>query len=600
MFFIISQKMDMRKKCIKAIVFFICLSAMVFALTSCNESNIMTVDTSLTANNNFSGQQQVNITFPESITKSATLTEKLEKIIKNSCPSELSFSKLNSETTSYSFILDFDSKNDYCEKIKKLIGYEPIVAFGVYNNILTNGWSLYEDFDTIEMLKWLETAIKDSEEKRLELVMQYNQKPVVTIDGSTGESKGSTNNIYASKMTGYPVHSVEIHTTNYKNKTYDRKIILSFPESTYEKLGEELEEYISGLAGATSSETWTKSGNYRVFEAFYEKVDYATIGNYTSALLSCAEESVVYGDLNNSSTALAQQLVFEEKLNILGFIPEKDKEIELKYSYTLPALSSSPEGLSMTKGEWKKVGKSEEGKYVLTSQLPALNIRIPDGVQYSIMGINIELNHIATDSFSRIVSFVYSPDEAEGFSYACNFFRNAGAAVVTSEPDGEKLVCSLVFEGSSSSISEQMGKIFGGGNFISLDASSSITSVATKLKLSDNINMEYMLSENNGDAPITYTFVRKNDEHISRMNVDGNDVDVNKSSLKTSFKLSSGNASVVCSGSVANGDGITFCCIVFSMILTMGAITVLMLLRKTRMTKESTRKEEQNKKEDNM
>ncbi len=567
--------MKLKNYILKAVLFVSAL-LIVCALCGCNESKLMDVDTALTIDNNFSGEHTISLTLPESIAKSGSAHTKFDELISQFCPKELTLSKLDGERPVYTFKLQFASKAEYCEKLKAILSYEPIVAFGVYDNILTKGWCIYEDFNVTDMLAWLEKAVSDASDSALDYKQNYNRKPVITVNGITGENKGSYDNIYASKMTGYPIHSVEIQTTNYKNKTYDRKIILSFPESTYDKLSDELESYISELAGATSTESWTKSGNYYLFEAFYQNIDCTAMGNYTSKLLFCPDESAVYGDLNNASTALAQQLVFEEKTNLLGFISEnKSGETELTYSYTLPSTASAGEGITLSKGIWSKQGLWNDGKYTLNSNSPILTLRIPDGAQYKVNGINIQLEHNKSDEFTKKLDFVFPKSEVEGFNYTSNYFKSAGAEVVQSEPEGKKLTCSVIFKGSSSNINDSIGKIFGGGNYITLESRSSLLSVSEKSDFKDNISIDYMLGEKNAKVPITYTFVRNPDEYVSSILSGNTSIDVNKESYETTFKLDSGDASVLCKTSMPFADGITFCVIVFSMLTVLAIVSLL-------------------------
>lgn len=576
----------MKKRILKGFMLILCAISICFMLYGCNESDVMRLDTRLTIDGSFLGQRVITVRFPDSITKSDASIEKLENIISKNCPKDLSYERLEGDDVMYAFTLDFSSKTDYEDKIKSVIGHDAIVSFGTYDNILTKGWSLYEDFSTLDTMKWLSDAVEESSEKKLSFTFDNSNKPVVTVSGTTGTVNSTSGNIYASDLTGHAVHSVEIQTTNYKDKNYDRKIILTFPEETHQKLNKELESYISELAGATTAESWTKSGNYHVFEAFYENIDYTTLGNVTSALLNCTDESVIYGDINNSSTPLAEQLVFEEKLNLLSFIPEKGRTVDLTYSYTLPSITSIGDGLIMQSGAWQKSGGWSDGKYTLQSKSPSLAIRIPDGIQYSVQGIDIVLSHNSENEFKRTVSFVYDNENSAGYNYACGFFGDVGAEIVQSVPDGKKLICSVVFEGTSQQISEQLGKIFGGGNYISSNSKSSITSVVTKLDFVDSMNIEYMLSANNADAPITYTFIKSAGEHITdiRVNESGTESEIKaeKDSSEIKMRLKSGNASISGKSTLPYQDGIVFCSIFFSLLVVLAVVLVLLNINSAR------------------
>ncbi|MGN1111813.1 MAG: hypothetical protein ACI4RP_01285, partial [Acutalibacteraceae bacterium] len=136
-------------------------------------------------------------------------------------------------------------------------------------------------------------------------------------------------------------------------------------------------------------------------------------------------------------------------------------------------------------------------------------------IQYEIKGINVTLESYDDDNYNRFFDFVYSGvNGQEGRDYAYNFLDKKGVSVTRMKSE-DGVVCRITSKGSAKKISEEINKLFGGGNSLSYSQYTDSMSVVTNVSLTDEINISYMLTGKNKDVPLTYTLYTKGNESVS-------------------------------------------------------------------------------------
>ena len=111
-----------------------------------------------------------------------TLRETIASISNRVCELELSMYEENAAINEIHYVLDIPVKiignsspilylrlNEFekaisrmPEKLKSILGSDANVSFGMYDNILSKGFSIYEDFTVNDTFNWLEKAVKES------------------------------------------------------------------------------------------------------------------------------------------------------------------------------------------------------------------------------------------------------------------------------------------------------------------------------------------------------------------------------------------------------------------------------------------------------
>ena len=508
-------------------------------------------------------------TFPNKLISTDEKEKNLESTVKSFIPDSMKYVKeVTDEGIQYTFTVSFASKAEYEANLKTILNREPSVMFVTSNTILAKGWRFLEDFDTTDLLKWLPEGLNSRGIDDIILEPEV-ESTMVNMDG-TLEKSGSTVDI--NKMEGYAVKGVTIETTNYKNYTYDRKIKMVFPKDTMDKIGADLKEYLNERTASCEYATWTQEGNYQCYEVLFKGITIYQVADNMNLLFDSVDGTAEYGDSTNSSTALAEQLTFKEKFNLLCYVGENGKNPEITYKYTVDGNTTYGEGSLYKQGEWKSYGKWKDGIYTMNTDDSSVYISIPDGTQYEIEALYITLQAEGNDRFVRTMDFIYDADTgSDGLDYAYKYFKahDVDAEKLKSDP---YMVCRIVHSGSSKKLSGKLGNLFGGGNYISYTATDDALSIINKTKFIENLNISYMLTGKNAEVPIVYTVCEKGSESIRSLEaVSDNYKGIGKQKednvTQTAVNLNSGDSEISFTGVVPNGLGIfVYCLISFIMI----------------------------------
>lgn len=581
----------------KAALFIMCAVLFAAVFSGCENAKVQ-VENLVSINAQFKGSRSVTVNTGTAFEGKEELKEQFDEVIKEYCPSAYQKEIKNGDDgLKYIFTVDFESKADYISKIAAIIGREPGVALGTPDSDLARGWHLKEDFDGLELIKWLQAGVE--EKKYGDLNFEYESTSnIVNMSGDIQSSQGSKIDI--NTVEGYPVTAVSVETTNNKKDSYDRRFTLSVPQSTYDKMGDTLKTIMrERTAAAAVYSGWTQQGNNQEFQILYQGITAAELQHVTALFLDCKEASVYYGDENNSSTPLAEQLVFEENLNVLGFVPKKDGDVAFSYKYSLPLKTTHGEGVVKNQGVWEKQGSWIDGIYTLNSREKSFTLRIPDGIQYEIEGLGVTLEDNGGDSFTRSFDFLYNKNTGEeGRAYAYQFFKKKGIDAVQKKTD-DALICRITTKGTADQISKQLNSLFGGGNALERTENTSAMAVVTDISLKDSVNLSYMLTGDNADVPFTYTLKNKGGENIISLNGEGESKKDSSAVADADgayrITLQGGENTVEFGATVPYVQGVAVYCVIAGVMLVIALLLILFFLRKTRKLRLKEQQEQERK-----
>lgn len=583
------------KKGIKLLLLLLCAGLFAGLFSGCENTKVQ-VENLINMNAQFKGSRSVTVNTGFVFEGKEDLKAQFDETVKEFCPSVFKREvKSADEGLKYIFTIEFESKEDYINKISSVLDRQAGAALGTPDSDLARGWHLKEDFDGMELIEWLQDGI--AEKKYNDIDFEYESTSnIVNLGGDIQSSQSSQIDI--NTVEGYPVTAVSIETTNNKKDSYDRRFTLSVPQSTYEKMAKTLQTIMRERTAADAVYSgWTQQGNNQEFQVLYQGITASQLQRVTSLFLDCKESSIYYGDENNSSTPLAEQLVFEENIDVLSFVPKKDGEVAFSYKYSLPLKTTHGEGLVFSKGVWEKQGSWVDGVYTLNSKNKAFTVRIPDGIQYDIEGLAVTLENNGGDSFTRSLDFLYSKkDGEEGRNYAYQFFKKQGVSVSQKQSD-DALICRIAMKGTAQQISKQLDDLFGGGNTLERTENTSTMAVVTDIALKDSMNLSYMLTGGNAEVPFTYTLINKGGENIISLNGEG---EAKKDSAAVAendgayrIALQGGENTMELSATVPYVQGVTTYCVVAGAMLLIAVLLILFFIRKTRLVKIKEEQEQQ-------
>lgn len=554
-------------------------------LCGCGETTVQ-VENMLKLEQSFSGTRTITCNFGTQVNGNDQQKQELDSVIADACPSSLTYENISDDSGyKYIFTISFNSLTDYKKKIENVIGKQVNPALATPNSDLARGWRLREDFDGMDLVQWLKTGIKEKGYKDLNTTFNSTSN-VVNYGGDIVSSKDSV--IAIDAVEGFPVNSISMETTNNKSDSYDRKIILSVPQSTFDKMGAKLNTIMEARTDATAVYSgWSQQGNYQEYQVLYQGINLKDLQRVTNLFMDNNSADIYYGDENHSSTPLAEQLVFEENIDILSFIPQEGKSVSLNYKYSLPIKTTHGQGVVLRNGVWEKEGEWVDGVYTLQSTDSVYDMRIPDGMQYAISGINVSLTAYDNNNFTRTFDFIYDKQAGEdGMNYAYNFLTKKGINAAKDKTD-TSLICRITQSGTAQEISNQVGDLFGGGNYMSYSSQTSAMAVVTDIAVEDNINITYMLTGSNINVPFTYTVHSGGNENISDMTGENQAVKetpkiISNKDGSFTAKMVGGENNITFAATVPYSPGVTTYCIVAGVMLLLAGLLILLFINKTK------------------
>ena len=563
----------------KRMISILLTAAMIFAaaltLTGCSGDGV-TIESVMDISSGFSGTRTVTVKFPLSV----KIDEFKDAVIADDPTSDtdgVTFIYKGVEEDGYYFELGFEfgDNAEYEEQVSAVIGRQASSILSVKDTILTKGTRMSENFALRDLAAWIiRDAAAAEETKGLEFTEAGNTVSIDSQSFSTGPS------IDINEVVGCTVNSVSINTSNDKEGHYDRTFVFSVPNDIYITFQESFEQYfLTNTAPASSYYGWKAEGSSMLYTVIYEALDIDELKEYTAMLLDTDDIEIYYGDRDNSSTPLSEGRVFEESLDTFSFIGPDKGAPKLSYTYSLPSSAIHGDGAVYTDGRWAAQGKWEEGVYRLEPDIGAIQLRVPDGVQYAINGIDFILESLGGERFRRTTSFLYSKtDGYDGMNYALGFFTAKGAVAYTEEDD-DNLICSVVSEGTTAEITAELVSLFGSGNFMTCSRRAGAFALSEKTEFTDYISLGSMLNSSNANRPMRYRIRSSGGENIVSVSVDGSE-SAYISPAESELTVKGGNAAVSYRGNIPITSHIIIYVIAGSLLLAATILTAALMLRR--------------------
>ena len=554
------------KKAVSLLLTIILALSVMLMFTGCGPDQVM-VESVMDITADFEGTRTVTVKYP----LSAVIDDIKDAVLADDPTSEVegaSFKYKGVEEDGYYFVLSFtfSDREEYEEQVSAVIGRRATSVLSVKDTVLTKGTRMTEDFGLRDLVTWMirDTAMTD--QKDLEFTESVN---TVAIGSKTFNADPT---IDISDVAGCIVNSVSIRTSNDKGDHYDRTFTFSVPNDAFVAFKDSFEEYfLSNTAPAAGYSGWSAEGGSMIYTVIYEKLSVDELAQYTSMLLDSDNIEIFYGDKDNSSTPLSEGLTFEESLDTLSFIGPDDGAPALYYSYSLPTNTIHGDGAVYRDGRWSSEGKWEDGVYKLELDTGSVTLRVPDGIQYAINGIDFTLESLGEERFRRTTTFLYNKtDGYDGMNYALSYFTRRGANASTGEDD-ENLTCSVVSEGTTAEITAELVKLFGSGNFMTCTRSAGAFALSEKTSFTDYISMGAMLNSNNENRPMRYYVRSSGGENIVSVSVDGSET-AYTTAKDSVLSVKGGNATVEYRGNIPITSHIIIYILAGSLML---AVTVL-------------------------
>ena len=573
------------KKLLSAILALLMILTTALMLTGCDQPTVSVASETRIWSDGFRGSRTVTIKYPLSVDIDAIK----DRIIEDSPAAAVYgawFTYKGVEEDGYYFelTLAFGSREEYEEEVSAIIGRTADAFLSRKDTVLTKGTRMAENFSSADLVAWIVRATTSTDATK-DVSFRFTENYVV-IDSDTYSTDATTN---INDVEGGIVNSISIKTSNGKDDHYDRTFVFSIPNKTYIASKDAFEQYfLTNTAPAAGYYGWTSEGTNMLYTVIFDQVSLSELSEYTAMLLDTDSVEIFYGDKDNASTPLSEGLVFEETLDTFSFIGPDNGAPALSYSYSLPTSTIHGDGAVFSDGKWRVDGAWEEGVYKLDLTSGSVKLRVPDGIQYAINGIDFTLESLGDEQFRRTTSFLYSKtDGYDGMHYAAAFFEKKGADVTTGEDDAN-LYCTVTSEGDAAAITRDLVSWFGSGNFLSYRRTTGTFALSTKTAFVDYVNLGSMLNSSNANRPMRYFIKSSGEENIVTTAVDGVQ---NAYDSAAALTVTGGNATIEYNGNIPITSHILIYSLVGAALLILTILGVVLLLRpkKPRVSPEAQR-----------
>ena len=557
-----------------AILMIICLCVGVCGLLSGCDHPTVKVSSAMEISDSFSGTRTVTVVYPLSAE-----IDGIKDVIAEDAPADISgaaFTYVGVKEDGYYFelALSFRNKTEYEAIVSELVDRNATAFLSRKNTSLTSGTRMSEDFDVKDLIGWM---VRDTQGNPATKKLEFDYSANSVRIGTDVYETGSTVNI--NDCTGSRINSVSIKTSNDKEGSYSRTFTFSLPNETYLHNKSAVEAYfLSNTSSYAQYTGWSAEGSNMIYTAIFENLDIKKLSEVTSMLLDTDSVEIFYGDRDNASTPLSEGLTFEENLDTFSFIGADNGFPKLEYAYSLPTSTIHGDGSVFADGRWKNAGTWEEGVYKVELTDGSAKLRIPDGIQYFINGVNFHMTSLGDSRFRRTTEFLYSKSDGyDAMNYANNYFISKGAVSETAE-DENNLICRVSVEGTTEEITAMLVKLFGSGNFVAYRQNEGFLALTVKTELTDYVNIGYMLNSANANRPMVYYVDSEGGDNIVSVSVNGSETAYTDHGA-SSLPIEGGVATVEYHGNIPITAHIVIYVIIGAALLALTAFVCIMLLK---------------------
>jgi hypothetical protein len=507
------------------------------------------VDTTLTIDRAFSGTRVMEFTPGASDAEA----QALESAIAEKCPDGLLFEK--TEAGAYRFTLQFDSLEDYCEKLRVLLGREPQVAYVSPDTVFARGTFLEEDFTAADLFAWL---FEDTQEpENMPRLRLRAGKTGVTLDGVRQETPAA---IVLNTLRGQTVDAIQVHTVNNGDGSYDRTISFFLPYRTLNRMGGDAGSYFHARLGALGTGEWIDYAGGREFCAQYRGATLQQLTEATARLLGSELGDAAYAVDEANSTPFLESAVFEETLLSPAYVGKDGRRVRVAYTY------ESKEGRTLQgaqvydHGAWPRAAGVSDGAVQIQGRGGVGRLRLTDILLYRPLRTEIALSCEGGGRFTREVSFWFAKEDAEGVRYAAAYLKKRSDGVLLTVEDGEEGVsCHVTVSGTAQEITLQMEALFGEGNALAYTSEGKFADVHNTTRMTDTLRMEHLYRGGNEGSPIQYIIRTNGKERLESISYAGEHRAGRAypdEEGTASFPLDGGDATVEYNGNTPNLSGI--------------------------------------------
>lgn len=289
--------------------------------------------TSLVIDSDFKGSRVMELYINKSENQQYIKSDQdtITQSVQESLPKDLKLDVSDDGTNViYKFTLDFESKEDYEKKLRNILPTDEfdsdtqLVTYITPKSVFTNGMKIEEKFSSKDLLKWFEDLIVDKgyiEESNKSHIFDKTSN-TLNYNGQDLELSTYMTDIVYDNLEYCRINSINFFTNIKGYDIFDRKIVISVPQSSINKKGKEIEEYLKSKAESAEFEK-DKAGDNTIFTITAKDMDAVKLDKFTN-------------NFTGQKDAKGFTLLEDKVANVQEAKPEEAQEKETKAEETKP------------------------------------------------------------------------------------------------------------------------------------------------------------------------------------------------------------------------------------------------------------------------
>ena len=291
--------------------------------TGCSAGS--TVETTLNVNDDLSGSRVMELVIDQSVFNeyfSGTI-EDLNAAITEGCPAELTWVYDDSTgVKKYIFTLAFSSPSDYKTKVDSIIGEGSDVTIEMTKaeSVWASGVMVNESFSSQDILEWLKTLAVDKG-----FVSSSNSSKIFNLGGNklvfAGEEYSSYySDISVDKIEYLSINRIDLLTDAKVYDCYDKMIVISIPEESMEKKGEEIKAWLEERVPTGATSEWSTEDTDTIFTVTKEDMTGEQLGVFLQEYFDSEACTVVQNDLRENQSPFSFNIELFENIDFSNYI----------------------------------------------------------------------------------------------------------------------------------------------------------------------------------------------------------------------------------------------------------------------------------------
>lgn len=280
-------------------------------------------------NKNFSGTRIMSCTFSSNdFTRFFQGTEEdLDLLIKNSCPSQLSYKKSSRDSQKiYTFTLTFSSLKDYKEKTEAILNFAPEITYQYGDSPFVQGLIYKENFSSKDLMAWLYTALYEKKYVDKQSVDELWNLKETTISFS-GKTYETEDKISIDEMQYAELSSIHIDTEVKRNGQLSRKIALYIPKKTLDQNSGKIQSYFDN-----ENTTWSNWKDGKILIISFSEDNFMDLAAKTREIFHSKQWSGTYNVQCKSGNPFSFDYDYKESMDFSNFV-QKSGTVPVTFTF---------------------------------------------------------------------------------------------------------------------------------------------------------------------------------------------------------------------------------------------------------------------------